>query len=179
MTHGPHGTLGTPSSPKGMARSNSLPPASLWEATRRVVFAKDVHALATSLGVPPKDLYRYSTDPENKSEEARDLPARLIAPMTVWTDRTDLIDHITADCGGLFVPHRVPIASVPVLLSRVGTLTKEFADVQAECARALSDEQLTREERVIIQQQVLELITASESVYRALGRRPLSKAGPR
>lgn len=165
--------------PKGMNGGNSLPPSELWEAVRRVVFAKDVTGLATTLGIPPKELYRYSTNPANPSDEARDLPARLIGPMTVWTGRTDLIDYVAADCAGLFISRRRDIASVSGLLDRVGALTKEFADVQTECAAALTDERLTREERVVIQQQVLEMIAAGEGVYRALGRRPLHKAGGR
>jgi hypothetical protein len=154
-------------------------PSSLVEAVRGAIFRGGyVQDLAARVGVQAKQLYRWSTDPENDSDEHRALPAHMIETLTRETGQLDILEYLADSAGCILVRRPAPCTTAGALVDRVATVTADFADVQAACAPALDG--VTPEEAKRIEKEISDLEGAAEalrlSVRAAVDRRPLAKA---
>ncbi|MBI4637659.1 MAG: hypothetical protein HY727_15080 [Candidatus Rokubacteria bacterium] len=160
-------------------------PRTLEEAFARVIHSRRVTELAAEIGLPLKALYRYATGPENASDEHRDPPAKIIAPLTLATGRLDVLEVLAGQVGCLVVRRPAPARTGPALLGQVAAVTREFADVQRCAAQMFADGRITAVEISAIDQELAELEREAETLRHALARapaaerKPLARAGAR
>jgi hypothetical protein len=170
----------------GAAVSGTSPlNSTLDDVTALVIHSMNVTALAERMGVPRRRLYMWGTPASNPSDEHRDLPAKVIAPLTLATCRYDIVEHLAAQVGGVFALRPDGGSAAGPLLSHVSALTSEYADVQREVARMLADGVTETEEARAtlaeldqLEAQIVSLrlrLTAAVQV----ARKPLAKAGAR
>lgn len=171
---------------RGKSSPFSLPPSGLWEAVRRVCFSRGyISHLAEELEVDKRDLYRWSTNPSNRSDEHRDMPAAMIVPLTIATDDLTILKYLADACGCVVTKRPAAAETASPLLARLAAITAEFADVQRLGAEALGDEQVSGDEARAITMQITELQEAAEALRLAVAhlatapRRPGAKASGR
>ncbi len=162
-------TAGSCSAPTQGVREVSAPtfPSSLVEAIRATVHALPVPEISRRTGIPAKLLYRVAYDPENPSDQHRHLPADLIPALVKATGRPDVLEVLAAQTGHVLVPMPQPVPGSLQLLSRVGALTRELAEVQAATADALADG-LTPAERKALVKELGDVLRAASGLLLGL-----------
>lgn len=90
-----------------------------------------------------------------------DLPAHKVGPLSRYLHDPELIRHIAAECGGMFVER--PVKSIPVRIESLPRITRQCAALLSTLARAMEDGRITRTERAAIAEELDEIVqTAAE-----------------
>jgi len=110
--------------------------------------------VADRMGIATSTLYDYTN--------GRDLPARLVAAVTMSSGDTALIEALCEACGGVFVP--APRGE-SLELGTVRRCVHEFAQAMDAACDALEDGSITDRECARVEREGLEAITA---VYRLI-----------
>lgn len=117
-----------------------LPPLRLWQAIRANIFTNGyVQDLASRVGCEARELYRVSTDPDNRSEEHRHLLAKWIVPITLGSGRFEILDWLEHQVGRVACVRPAPTVVAGTLVQRIASVVHEAADVQQLGAALLLD----------------------------------------
>lgn len=107
-------------------------------------------AFATRMGLSPVTLYQYA-------EGRRDLPAKLIPPLTHATRDLLLVEELAVACGGTFVPLPNGESLETHSMRRV---IKEFAQLVDAACDAMEDGKVTPREADRVQREGMQAIQA-------------------